>query len=581
MFGGLMIGLLGVLAAEFPNGSYDEAQLFQPLVVLDDAVMVSDIPDVGQRRGSNAVMVLDGYFIIMGSADSGNAGGVIHVMDVSEPTSPVLVSHAIDPELRELHSMPAAKVDGQYLTVLPSMTGVQVWDLAAFESGPVKVGETPLEGVDGGDYDNTAWQIAIAWPYAYVGSTQAGVHIVDISDPAAPLEANRITTGEIGIGKAGPVYVSGNNIVVATMDTLPIGIGIIDVLDPMVPIPLGTGQGPDGFRTYSSLVMGSRIYGPGDFGWFHIATWEASDVDADVEFIASRNFGDDKGGYCSYQDGFLFCGQSSDGIFKIDVRDESALEEVGNGGFSMGDPDMDFATVLGNLVFVSNDHTGGPQGAFLPHQTEPDTTPPDVLEAYPTPGSTNIPVESRFTVYFSDDIDLATVEPDTFLVRRVSDGSVVDGVFARSSLNAISFSPNAPLTDDETFVITLRPDGMTDVAGNALAEDVEVGRWSTGDTIDESDPDPDPDPGGTGTDTGADDGSSEDGDDTAGATAGAGTTGDGPEVPDAPMAGSDESGDAGATDSDSSGCSCTTTEPTPVALLGLALLLPVVRRRRD
>ena len=577
MIGGTTIALLGLLAAEFPNGSYDESQLFQPLVILDDTVMIADVPDVGQRRGSNAVMVLDGYFIIMGSADSGNAGGVIHVMDMSEPTTPVLVSHAIDPELRELHSMPATKVNGQYLTVLPSTSGIQVWDLAAFESGPVKVGETALEGVDGGDYDNTAWQITMAWPYAYVGSTAAGVHIVDISDPSTPELANRITTGEIGIGKAGPVYIAGNDLVVATMDTLPIGIGIIDVLDPMIPIPLGTGQGPDGFRTYSSLVIGSRIYGPGDFGWFHVATWEATDVSADVEFIAVRNFGDDKGGYCSYQDGFLFCGQSSDGFFKIDVSDESDLQDAGNGAFDVGDPDMDFATVLGNLVFVSNDHTGGPQGAFVPHQAEPDTTPPSVFDAYPAPGSTNIPVESRFTVYFTDDIDLATVEPDTFLVRRVSDGAVVDGVFTRSSLNAITFSPNEPLDDDETFVITLRPDGMTDVAGNGLAEDLEVGRWSTGDSIDESDLDPDPDPGGTGTDTGADDGSTEGGDE-GGTDTGGQTTG-GPEIPDAPMGGDTDTGDGGATETESS-CACGTGGSAPAAWLGLALLLPALRRRR-
>ena len=256
------------------------------------------------------------------------------------------------------------------------------------------------------------------------------------------------------------------------------------------------------------------------------------------------------------------------------------MEEAGNGAFDVGDPDMDFATVLGNLVFVSNDHTGGPQGAFIPHQAEPDTAPPEVFEAHPPPGSTNIPVQTRFTVFFSDDIDLATVEPSTYLVRSVSDGAIVDGVFARSSLNAITFSPSEPLADDETFVITLRPDGITDVAGNGLVEDIEVGRWSTGDSIDETDLDPpDPDPGGTGTDTGADDGAT--GGDNADDTAGSGSeTGETPEVPDAPMGDDDTGGDGGATDTESSGCGCGTGTPTGTAAwLGLGCLMLAFRRR--
>ena len=581
MMGTLAMAVLGGLfAAEFPNGTYAPAEVFQPLVVLDDSVMIAEVPGSDmQPRGSNAVMVLDGYFVIVGSADSGNAGAVVHILDMSTPTEPVLVSYAGDANLRELHSMPTVAVDGGFITVLPSTTGIQVWDISSPEGGPAKLGEVTLEGLDGGDYDNTAWQITVSWPYAFVASTGAGVHIVDISDPSTPSPLHRITTGELGIGKAGPIYAAGNLIVVSTMDTFPIGIGVIDVVDPTIPIPLGTGEGPALQRTYSTLVIGNRVYGPGDLGGFHVASWEATDVSASIEFLAQTQFGGDKGGYCSYQDLFVFCGQSGNGFYKIDVSDEANPVAAGNGAFAVGEPDMDFATVLGNLVFVSNDHTGGPQGAFVPHQAGPDVTPPEVMGAYPTPGSVHIPLATRFTVFFSDDIDLATVDAATFLVRSVSDGEIVPGVFVRSSLNAISFSPNEDLRENETYVITLRPDGMTDVAGNGIPDDFEVGRWSTGDSIDETPLDPpDPPPGeDTGTEEGGNDEES-----GAGSDGTAASTGEQPETPDPPP-GSGSTGEesGGADDSGDGGCGCTAGTPSAPLWLVLGGLFVALRRRRE
>jgi hypothetical protein len=576
MMGTLVVSVLGgLIAAEFPNNSYEPGEVFQPLVVLDDSVMIAEVPDSDmQPRGSNAVMVLDGHFVIVGSADSGNAGAVVHMLDMSDPQDPILVSHAGDADLRELHSMPAVALDDGFITVLPSVTGIQIWDISSPEAGPQKLGEVALEGLDGGDYDNTAWQITVSWPYAFVASTGAGVHIVDISDPSAPVPIHRITTGDLGIGKAGPIYVAGNLIIVATMDTFPIGLGIVDVVDPMLPIPLGTGEGPELQRTYSSLVIGDRVYGPGDLGGFHVASWEATDVSASFEFIAQAQIGGDKGGYCSYQDGYVFCGQSGNGFYKIDLSDETNPIAAGNGAFAVGEPDMDFATVLGNLVFVSNDHTDGPQGAFVPHQADPDLAPPEIVAAYPVPGSLHIPLATRFTVFFSDDIDLATVEPQTFLVRSVSDGDVVPGVFVRSSLNAISFSPNDALREDETYVISLHPGGMTDVAGNGIPEDVEVGRWSTGDSIDETPLDP-PDPPG-GTESGSEGGSE------AGSEAGSGSsssTGEEPETPDAPTQSGSTGGESGSGAAENGGCGCTSGRSA--APLWLVMVLVAIRRRRQ
>ena len=71
------------------------------------------------------------------------------------------------------------------------------------------------------------------------------------------------------------------------------------------------------------------------------------------------DYGNDKGGYCTYQDAFIFCGQSSEGFRKIDVSDEANIREVAHTDMPVADADTDFATVLGNLVYLGNDHGSG------------------------------------------------------------------------------------------------------------------------------------------------------------------------------------------------------------------------------
>src|SRR5436309_2506231 len=79
-------------------------------------------------------------------------------------------------------------------------------------------GALALPGVNGGDYDNAAWMLSWSWPYLYAGGTGNGVYIVDATDPAKATLLRRITTGELGNFRVGPVYAAGNYIVPIGMD---------------------------------------------------------------------------------------------------------------------------------------------------------------------------------------------------------------------------------------------------------------------------------------------------------------------------------------------------------------------------
>jgi MYXO-CTERM domain-containing protein len=200
-----------------------------------------------------------------------------------------------------------------------------------------------------------------------------------------------------------------------------------------------------------------------------------------VSVVHRDKSGTDRGGYCGYTDGFLICGQSSEGYKKWDVRDEAAIKLAGHGT----DPeaaggDFDFATALGNLVYLGNDHGSG--AALIPHQTGADTTAPKVVKIYPLDGDVKQPLGSRITVFFSDDIDLDTVLAKNIVVRKNGDCTPLTGVFSKSSFNAISFGTKAPLVADATYDVVVPAGGVKDLAGNVITAGA-VAHFSTGAAI--------------------------------------------------------------------------------------------------
>jgi hypothetical protein len=196
-----------------------------------------------------------------------------------------------------------------------------------------------------------------------------------------------------------------------------------------------------------------------------------------VNVVATGKSGTDRGGYCTFQSGFALCGQSSEGFKKWDTRNDT-MTLVGNGTDPNGPGgDFDFATTLGNLVFLGNDHGTG--SALIPHQGAMDTIAPEVLKIYPS--EARQPLSSRVTIFFSEDLDLDTVIPANILVRTAG-GAPVPGVFSRSSFNAISFGPKGPLAPNTTYEVSIPAGGVADLVGNRISVASSV-RFSTGATI--------------------------------------------------------------------------------------------------
>lgn len=583
--GGVSLGVLAFsfsvsASAQLGNVAFQQAELSKPLASFNETTFT------GPPGGSNTVLMLRKYMIVMGSNDSGVPNGPLHIFDVQDPRKPKLLKRYTSPataKLRELHAMPVAVLDGHDYLVMPTTTGVQFFDFTD-PMNPSDAGNLVLEGVNGGDYDNAAWMLSWAWPYVYVGGTGNGIYIVDAHDPQKPKLVTRIQTGELGGFRIGPVYSAGNYIVATGMDGVPTKVSVLDAGDPKAPFLLANGQAPS--PMYSAVVIGDHIYGTGEGGQYSFMKWSP---DA-IEVIGTKvKMGADKGGYCTYQDSFIFCGQSSEGFRKIDVSDEKNFHEVALVDIpDEATADTDFATVLGNLVYLGNDHGTG--AALFAHQMAPDTNPPKLLAGYPHDGDLHQPLTTRITLFFSDEIDLDSVTPEHVIVRPVN-GTAIDGVLSHSSFNAVSFGAKADLKPDTTYEVVVVQGGLTDLAKNPIAEQTVL-RFSTGGTLDA--------PIGVGGSGGGDMGGSagSGGMSTAGAggmpgmggsgdsagkpTSDAGTSansaGTGGSVTPQPAAGSGNS-----TDGDSGGCGCSVPgRNTGEAAFGLALagaFLGAARRR--
>ncbi|KKO20342.1 MAG: Ig-like domain-containing protein [Candidatus Brocadia sp.] len=99
----------------------------------------------------------------------------------------------------------------------------------------------------------------------------------------------------------------------------------------------------------------------------------------------------------------------------------------------------------------------------------PDTTPPTVSSTNPTGNATEIDVTGVITAMFSEAMNAATINTNTFTVRDNNLNSAITGTVSYSGTTA-TFTPTSPLIYSTTYTATLTT-GITDLAGNAISSD--------------------------------------------------------------------------------------------------------------
>jgi hypothetical protein len=179
------------------------------------------LEQVGQVGGiSNAVAVQDNYAYV-------NAGPRLVIMDVSDRNNPVIVGQS--PPLPDL--VVGVAVDGQYAYVAAREAGLHVIDISN-PTAPSEVGSYPTKGA--------AWSVAIGGNTGFLASDD-GLHVLDISNPTVPSEIGFLATPDVAFD----VTLEGNLAYVAESFSLELssvdrgGLRIIDVSNPTNPTQIG------------------------------------------------------------------------------------------------------------------------------------------------------------------------------------------------------------------------------------------------------------------------------------------------------------------------------------------------------
>ncbi len=464
-----------------PNLTYKQSELFKTL----STIRQFSVKNPSAAKGLNSAAMHKGYLFVVYGEDSGKPGGGIAFYDISNPRSIKLV-HAIDvPDLREAHGFGFHSQGGEDYVAMQSIHGVHIWNITNVLK-PFLVKDFRISGVFDSDYDHGSWWVHWQAPYLFVGRGLDGFSVVDATDLANPKLMDIMVDGQpkaafpitkTGGFKLGPLFVVGNLLVASNMGTgRNPGYSTLDISVPNRPVLLGTDNSTE---CYSTFFNGNRLYCAGVTRFAgKLVVHDMSDPTA-IKKVGESIKAGNRGEYVSVQDGFAHMGLE-DRYAKFRLSDFSIVNnsyqlEVGPTGI---DAQEGFANVLGNLVLVTDDHSVG--SSLIAHQAGPDHNPPVVNMVNPTNGSVNRKPSSRIGVTFTDQIDLQSVGPATFIVRPVG-GQALTGWYS-SQTNIVNFSPKDPLKANTTYEVVIPKGGIKDYAGNATDETF-LSRFSTGGSV--------------------------------------------------------------------------------------------------
>ncbi len=316
-------------------------------------------------------------------------------------------------------------------------------------------------------------------PYVFVAGGKAGLFVVDISNPTSPSVIKRLTNAQLGIARINQAHVIGNMMLVNYSENGS-GMSLLDISDPANPqVTFTDDNNPP--TPYSTLFNGGRLYSAGKqskkLGAFTVQFDSNKHPSGMVRYGVDTGSGLGGGGYLSVQDGFVFGGFSTKWA-KFDARTLPMTQVEAATPPSPYNGDVDFGTVVGNLVMAGNDHGDG--SALMVHQTAPDTNGPTVNFVNPLDNSVNRNVKSRVGLTFDEAVELETLNNTNIMIRPVG-GAALAGKFSTQA-GVVNFSPSAPLAANTTYEVVVVAGGVKDWVGNPVPTEF-ISRFSTGPTI--------------------------------------------------------------------------------------------------
>jgi hypothetical protein len=472
--GGGMVDTFTRPEGQLPNTASDPTMVNVPR---DEYTKDLISPTFLDKHHIGQYLALNGYLGVMGNEE-------FWFYDIKDPKKPVELSSFNTPNRdpvggpkkegeAESHTWSLGKYGSSYYLVTTGGHGVDIWDVTNQKS--VKhVQQILLDGIAYGDFTAAVWGLSWQGNYIYVGGTDQGLFILDAHDPTKVTVAKRIPTSAFGTVSAGPLDAIGNILVITTPKESG-GIATMDISDPLNPVYLHS------IKPAKSYI--GQFYRRFVFLQSPLRAWDVltdpTNFGTATAPIGTLNT--DASEYMSFSDNFMFLGhlRPNGGASKIDVSDPTKmaikgrvwgrLDVDGDKNLTDGINDDQFTLAVGSLLVMGDDEAPYAGAVIGVHSADPDTKPPVVDSIIPKDKETGRNVKSRIGVSFTDNIEFATVNPASFIVRPMG-GEPIKGVWGLR-MGVLNFSPNEPLKAATTYEVILPKGGITDLVQNALAED--------------------------------------------------------------------------------------------------------------
>lgn len=214
----LLLALAGLLFLTLAGAPRAVAQVEPASSTRSPSSASYNVEAVGQAGGSSlAVAVQDDYAYL-------GIGPRLVILNVSDPVTPLFVgqSSILDDFVRDV------AVAGSYAYVAGGASGLHIFDVSN-PAAPALVGKA--------DSSRNAFGVAVEGDYAYVADGEHGLRLFDVRTPASPTEVGRYDAPEASRS----VAVSGQFVYLAGHQPYESGtLRIIDVSSPSNPVQVAT-----------------------------------------------------------------------------------------------------------------------------------------------------------------------------------------------------------------------------------------------------------------------------------------------------------------------------------------------------
>lgn len=428
-------------------------------------------PTMDSLHHHNQPTVLNGYLNLNGNEE-------FWFWDITDPAKPKQMTEYLTPNRdpmgggkkegeAESHCVSYAKYGNKFYEVTTGGHGVDIWDVSD-QSSVKHVKQLKLEGIDYGDFTAAVWGLSWQGDYIYVGGTDTGLHILDAHDPQNVTLVKRIPTSEFGTVSAGPLDAIGNILVITTPKENG-GIATLDISDPVNPQYLDSIK-PS--KSYIGQFYRHFVFLQSPLRAWDVLTDPTNIGSADKPLSSVTTPGSE---YLSFGDNHLFLGRlrPDGGATVYDVSDPNkAIVKKSTvwGRLDLGGVNDDqFTLMIGNLLVMGDDQEPYAGTVIGQWAAAPDTTPPVVDTIIPRDKSTGQSVKSRIGLSFTDNIELATVNEASFIVRPMG-GAPLKGKWG-SRMGVLNFDPDEDLKPATTYEVVLPEGGITDLVQNGMAQE--------------------------------------------------------------------------------------------------------------